>query len=252
MRFALGVVWRTHWYHGEELCIIVDAPPPRTNQHLMREEMMATDTITSTREEKAREAGTKADISERERSLESRRESGAKRSALARRTPYFGTTSSPFHLMRTMADDIERLFSDVDFARVGFGLTSPRLAPAFEPWRGESRLAEATWAPTVETFRRDGNLVVRADLPGLSKENITIETDDDVLMISGERSDEVKDERDDFYRSERSYGRFFRAIQLPEGVNADQIEATFKDGVLEVTVPAPKVASARHRQVKIR
>ena len=214
---------------------------------------MATDTITSTREEKARDAGTKADISERERNLESRRESGARRSALTRRMPYFGTAASPFHLMRTMADDIERLFSDVDFARVGFGLTSPqRLAPAFEPWRSESRLAEATWAPTVETFRRDGNLVVRADLPGLSKDNITIETKDDVLMISGERSDESKDERDDFYRSERSYGRFFRAIQLPEGVNADQIEATFKDGVLEVTVPAPKVTATRHRQVKIR
>jgi HSP20 family protein len=220
----------------------------------MREEMMATDSITSTREEKARETGTtKGEVSERERNLESRRETGTKRSALARRTPYFGTTTSPFHLMRTMADDIERLFSDVDFARVGFGLTSPqRLASALDPWRSEGRLTEAAWAPQLETFRRDGNLVVRADLPGLSKENITIETEDDVLMISGERSDEARDERDDFFRSERSYGRFFRAIQLPEGVNADQIDATFKDGLLEVTVPAPKVTSTRHRQVKIR
>jgi len=215
---------------------------------------MPSDTITSTRQESARETGTnKGEVAERERNLESRRESATKRSALTRRTPYFGTTASPFHLMRTMADDIERLFSDVDFARVGFGLTSPqRLGPAFEPWRRESRLTEATWAPQLETFRRDGNLVVRADLPGLTKENITIEADDDVLTISGERSDEARDERDDFYQSERTYGRFFRAIQLPEGVNADQIEATFKDGVLEVTVPAPKVTSTRHRQVKIR
>lgn len=215
---------------------------------------MATDSITSAREEKARETGTtKGEVTERERNLEPGRETGTKRSALARRTPYFGTTTSPFHLMRTMADDIERLFSDVDFARVGFGLTSPqRFAPAFDPWRSEARLSEAAWAPQLETFRRDGNLVVRADLPGLSKDNITIETEDDVLMISGERTDEAKDERDDFYRSERSYGRFFRAIQLPEGVNTEQIEASFKDGVLEVTVPAPKVASTRHRQVKIR
>jgi HSP20 family protein len=220
----------------------------------MQEEMMPPDAITSTRQESARETGTtKGEVTERERSLESRRESGTKRSALTRRTPYFGTTASPFHLMRTMADDIERLFSDVDFARVGFGLTSPqRLGPSLEPWRSGSRLTEATWAPQLETFRRDGNLVVRADLPGLAKENISIEAEDDVLMISGERSDEARDERDDFYRSERTYGRFFRAIQLPEGVNADQIEATFKDGVLEVTVPAPKATSTRHRQVKIR
>ena len=187
--------------------------------------MMPTDTTTTTRAETARETGTsKGDVAERERNLEPRRESGTRRSALPRRMPYFGTNASPFNLMRTMADDIERLFSDVDFARVGFGLNSPqRYTSAFEPYRSESRFADASWAPSVETFRRDGNLVVRADLPGLTKENINIETDDDVLLISGERSDETRDERDDFYRSERTYGRFFRAIQLPEGVNADQI-----------------------------
>jgi HSP20 family protein len=215
--------------------------------------MMATDTTTSTRDT-AREAGTMkgSEVAERERNLESRRESGSRR-ALARRTPYFGTTASPFNLMRQMADDIERLFSDVDFARVGFGLQSPqRSTGLFDPWRSESRLMEATWAPQVETFRRDGNLVVRADLPGLSKDNITIETDDDVLLISGERGDETRDERDDFYRSERTYGRFFRAIQLPDGVNTEQIEATFKDGVLEVTIPAPKVTTQKSRQIKIR
>lgn len=213
---------------------------------------MATDTITSTRDEAARgTSGTKGEVAERERNLESRRET--RRSTLMRRTPYFGTSASPFSLMRTMADDIERLFSDVDFARVGFGLQSPqRFAPTFEPWRSDTRLAEATWAPQVETFKRGGNLVIRADLPGLSKENVTVEADDDVLMISGERSDETKDERDDFYRSERTYGRFFRAIQLPEGCSTDQIEATFKDGVLEVTCPAPKVSSTRHRSIKIR
>ena len=208
---------------------------------------MPTDTATT------RETGTnKGDMAERERNLESRRESG-RRSALTRRMPYFGTSASPFNLMRRMADDIERLFSDVDFARVGFGLNSPqRYTSAFEPYRSESRFADAAWAPTVETFRRDNNIVVRADLPGLTKENINIETDDDVLLISGERSDETRDERDDFYRSERTYGRFFRAVQLPEGVNADQIDASFKDGVLEVTIPAPKVAIPKNRQVKIR
>lgn len=221
---------------------------------------MPTDPNTSTRGEAAREMGaTRSDIPERERNLEPRRESGAstatstRRSNVARRTPYFGTSASPFNLMRRMADDIERLFSDVDFARVGYGLQSPqRGSGLFDPWRSESRLSEATWAPQVETFRKEGNLVVRADLPGLTKDDIDIEIEDDVLVITGERSDETRDERDDFYRSERTYGRFFRAIQLPEGIDTDKIDASFKDGVLEVTIPAPKVTTPKNRQVKIR
>jgi HSP20 family protein len=222
--------------------------------------MMATDPNTSTRGEMSREAaGNRSEVSDRERNLEPRREGGtstatpARRSSLARRTPYFGTSASPFHLMRRMADDIERLFSDVDFARVGFGMQSPQRGTGlFDPWRSESRLADATWAPQVETFRRDNNLIVRADLPGLTKDDIDIQIEDDVLVISGERSDETRDERDDFYRSERTYGRFFRAIQLPDGVDTDKIDATFKDGVLEVTIPAPKVTTPKNRQVKIR
>ena len=113
-------------------------------------------------------------------------------------------------------------------------------------------MTEATWAPQVETFRKEDKLVVRADLPGMPKDNVNIEVDDDVLVISGERSDETRDDRDDYYRSERSYGRFFRAIQLPEGVDADKIDATFKDGVLEVTIPTPKVTTPKNRQIKIR
>ena len=104
----------------------------------------------------------------------------------------------------------------------------------------------------METFRKDDKLIVRADLPGMAKDNVNIEVDDDVLVISGERSDETRDERDDYYRSERSYGRFFRAIQLPDGVEADKIDATFKDGVLEVTIPTPKVATPKNRQIKIK
>lgn len=212
---------------------------------------MAQDPTTGTRNEGMRESVSREesrDMQERQRNLETGRETGGRQSALTRRGQLFGTTSSPFHLMRRMAEDIERLF-DSDFGRVGFGMT-PRLGSS--PWRHEGRLAEALWAPQVETFRRDNNLVIRADLPGLNKDNVNIEVEDDVLMISGERSDENKDERDDYYRSERSYGRFFRALQLPEGVDADKIEATFKDGVLEVTVPTPKVQTPRNRQVKIR
>ncbi len=203
-----------------------------------------------TRESGARGEETHGEMQERQRNLETGRETGGRQSAIARRGQLFGTTASPFHLMRRMAEDIERLF-DSDFGRVGFGM-SPRLTSGWSPLRSEGRLAEALWAPQVETFRRENNLVVRADLPGLTKDNVNIEVEDDTLMISGERNDENKDERDDYYRTERTYGRFFRAIQLPEGVDADKIDATFKDGVLEVTIPAPKVQTPRNRQVKIR
>lgn len=221
---------------------------------------MPTDPNTSTRGEVPREAGTaRSDLPDRERNLEPRREGSASTAAttrrpnLSRRTPYFGTSASPFSLMRRMADDIERLFSDVDYARVGYGMQSPqRGSGLFEPWRSEGRLADATWAPQVETFRRDNNLIVRADLPGLTKDDVNIEVDDDVLIVTGERSDETRDERDDFYRTERTYGRFFRAIQLPEGIEAEKIDATFKDGVLEVTIPAPKITTPKNRQIKIR
>ena len=202
---------------------------------------------TTRRDEGARDV-TRTDNPERQRNLETGRETGSRESGLTRRSPLFGTTASPFHLMRRMAEDIERLF-DSDFGRVGFGM-SPRLTSS--PWRGEGRLADALWAPQVETFRKDDKLVVRADLPGLAKDNVNIEVEDDMLMISGERSDEHRDDRDDYYRSERTYGRFFRAIQLPDGVDAEKIDATFKDGVLEVTIPAPKVQTPRNRQVKIR
>lgn len=212
---------------------------------------MAQDSYTSTREDTARETGLTKGETERERTLDTRRDTGARRSQVTRRTPYFGTTASPFLMMRRMADEIERLFSDTDFGRVGYGLTSPQRYSAFDPYRSE-RMADATWAPQLETFRKDNNLVVRADLPGLTKDNVTIEVDDDVLFISGERSDETRDERDDYYRSERTYGRFFRAVQLPEGVDQDKIDASFKDGVLEVTIPVPKVTTPKQRQVKIK
>jgi len=192
--------------------------------------------------------GTSMEAHERQRDLETGRETGTRQSGLTRQSPLFGTTRSPFHLMRRMAEDIERLF-DSDYGRVGFGM-SPRLTSS--PWRSEGRLNEALWAPQVETFRRENNLVVRADLPGLTKDNVNVDVEDDMLMISGERTDENRDERDDYYRSERTYGRFFRAVQLPDGVDPDKVEATFKDGVLEVTIPAPKVQTPRNRQVKIR
>jgi HSP20 family protein len=108
------------------------------------------------------------------------------------------------------------------------------------------------WMPQIETRRRGDDLVVHADLPGLRKEDVHVEVDDGILTISGERSHEHEDERDDYYRSERSYGQFYRAIPLPEGVDENACEATFKDGVLEVSIPLPKQQEKKAKEVQIR
>lgn len=204
----------------------------------------------------SRDAGSgRGDVAERERNLEARREVGVRdqgqRRGMTRRTPYYGTTTSPFTLMRRMADEIDRIFSDFDVGRTGFGQGS-RFGSSLDPWRMDSRLSEASWIPTVETFRKNDSIVVRADLPGLTKDDIDVEVEDDLLTISGERSEESRDDRDDYFRSERTYGRFFRAIPLPDGVESDKIDASFKDGVLEVTIPTPKVTTPKNRQIKIR
>jgi HSP20 family protein len=193
-----------------------------------------------------------SDRPDRERAVRTTREGTARQSSLARTGTgnLFGTGTSPFGLMRRISDDIDRLFSE-GFGRVGYGPGAPYRGMMFDPSRGSS-LADASWTPQVETFRREDTIVIRADLPGISKDNVNIEIDDDVLTISGERSDETRDETDEYFRTERTYGRFFRAIALPDGVNADDIEAEFKDGVLEITVPSPKARPSRGRQIKVR
>ena len=149
---------------------------------------------------------------------------------------------SPFALMRRLADDMDSFFTDF-----GFGGSS---------LIGSDLLGTSTqrslWAPEIETFRRGDELVVHADLPGMNKENVNIEVEDDALLISGERKDEYSEERDEYYRTERSYGTFYRAIPLPEGVDPNAVHAQFRDGVLEVTVKLPKQTESRRKRVDIK
>jgi HSP20 family protein len=106
------------------------------------------------------------------------------------------------------------------------------------------------WSPAVEVFERDNNIVVRAELPGMSKDDIKVEMTDEGLLIQGERKKEKEEEREGWYRSERSYGEFRRLIPLPEGVSADEAKARFENGVLEITAPIPE-SSRRRRGVPI-
>ena len=94
----------------------------------------------------------------------------------------------------------------------------------------------ATWSPAVEVFEREGNLVVRAELPALSQDAVKAEATAEGLVTSGERKQEHEDKGEGFYRSERSYGQFYRLVPLPEDVTTSQVRADFNKGALEITV----------------
>ena len=157
---------------------------------------------------------------------------------------------SPFSLMRRMAEDMDRIFEDFGFAP-SLGI-APLLSSSMVPGRGAGAVPRGGWSPQLETFRQGDRLVVRADLPGLRKEDVNVEVDDGVLSISGHRTDERTDDRDDYYRSERTYGEFHRALPLPEGVTGDECDATFENGVLEVTFPLPKQQERKARKIEVK
>lgn len=124
-----------------------------------------------------------------------------------------------------------------------------RRSPAWRVSRGVG-LSPVQWAPSIEVFERDSQLVIRADLPGLSKDDVNIELTDDVLTIAGERREEREETREGYRHSERRYGRFSRGIPLPASTNAEDVRASFQNGVLEVTMPAPQ-REQRGRRIEI-
>jgi len=114
-----------------------------------------------------------------------------------------------------------------------------------------TRNGAATMIPALDTFTRGDDLVVRAELPGIDPDkDIEVSLQDDVLSIRGERRREDRTEEGDYFRFESSYGSFQRDIPLPEGVNAEEIKASYERGILEVVVPnAVKASSPRRIQV---
>jgi HSP20 family protein len=147
---------------------------------------------------------------------------------------------SPFSLMRRFGEEMDRLFGDFSFGggvASGFGREFGRLAD----------LEGSMWLPQVEAFERGGKLIVRADLPGLTKDDVNVDITDDAIKIHGERRQEKEEDEEGYYRSERSYGSFYREIPLPSGVNHEEANASFRDGVLEITLPAPARQSSSRR-----
>ena len=105
------------------------------------------------------------------------------------------------------------------------------------------------WSPLVDIIESDGEYLVKAELPEIAKEDVSVRVEDGVLSISGERKAEVAKEEKKIHRVERAYGRFTRSFRLPENADASKVTARFKDGVLQVTLP--KVAEAKASAVKI-
>ena len=115
----------------------------------------------------------------------------------------------------------------------------------FDDFFGEHRrgLAEGAWLPAVDVSESENEFVVRAELPGMSHEDIDINVQENVLTLKGEKKQEKKEEKENFHRLERTYGSFSRSFTLPVGVKPEDIKATFKDGVLEVTMPKTEEAN---------
>jgi HSP20 family protein len=153
-----------------------------------------------------------------------------------------GWMGDAFPTVRRLADEFDRVFEGFGFG--GNSLWGNSLLRS--PWSTDA--GTGSWMPPVEVLWRGDRLVVRADLPGVAKDDIQVEVMDGAMSIRGQRRAEHEENRDGFYCSERSYGSFSRTILLPEGAEADKADVNFRDGVLEITIPAQgRQERQRHR-----
>jgi HSP20 family protein len=136
----------------------------------------------------------------------------------------------PFHELERWRHEMDR----------EFGRHFGRLFHDIEP--GE---LEASYLPVIESYVKDGNLVIRADVPGLEPKEIELSVLGNVLTIKGERKQQQEVKKDEYIRRETSYGSFERRLTLPEGTDAERIKASFKNGVVEITMPVAKELMAK-------
>jgi HSP20 family protein len=106
-------------------------------------------------------------------------------------------------------------------------------------------------APTVDVYEENNDIVVKAELPGIDKDNIKVNLTDHTLTIKGEKKKEEEVNKENYYRSERSYGSFVRSVELPGEVHPDRVKASFKNGVLEVRMPKTEAAKAKEIKVNV-
>jgi HSP20 family protein len=136
--------------------------------------------------------------------------------------------------LMTLQDRMNRLFEQ----------SMPKL-----PADREDNLFAGSWAPAVDIYETENEIVLKADLPDIKAEEVDIRVEDNVLYLRGERKFEKETKEENFHRVERSYGSFARSFSLPHTVAADKIQATYKDGVLQLTMP--KREESKPKQIKI-
>jgi HSP20 family protein len=140
----------------------------------------------------------------------------------------------PFHDLLTLQDRMDRLFQDSMTRDRGY----------------EQSLAPGFWSPPVDIYETDEAVILKAELAGLNKNDVTIEIKDSNLVLRGERKFEKDIKEENYHRIERSYGFFSRTFALPQIVDSSKVTATFKDGLLEIMIP--KVKDARPKQIEIK
>jgi HSP20 family protein len=139
----------------------------------------------------------------------------------------------PFQEMSALQERMNRLFSDVR---------------AQAPVRGEE-IVQGAWIPAVDIFETNEAIVLKAELPGITAQDISVEVKDNTLTLKGEKKFEKEVKEENYHRVERSYGSFQRAFTLPGTIHQEKVKAKFKDGILEITLP--KVEEAKPKQVKV-
>ena len=138
----------------------------------------------------------------------------------------------PVRELNSLQSEMNRLFNTV-----------------FDTPSGTSGNVLRRWMPAMDLVENDDHYVLKADLPGLTQDDIKIEFEDRTLTVSGERKSEHEAKKDGYYRVERAFGSFSRSLTLPEGVDAEAVTANFANGVLEVSIPKPEVRKPRRIEI---
>jgi HSP20 family protein len=142
----------------------------------------------------------------------------------------------PFRDLMTVQDRMNRIFDDA-------------FRGAARPGTEEDWALGGTWAPAVDIFEHEGNLVLKAELPGIDPKDVEVHVENNVLTLRGERKFESEVKREQYHRVERAYGTFSRSFTLPNVVDTEKIKAEFKDGLLRVTLPQRE--EAKPKQISI-
>ena len=138
----------------------------------------------------------------------------------------------PFRDMVTLREKMNRLFEDYSPARTE-----------------EKNIVAGSWAPSVDIYEAENELVLTAELPGIKEEDIEIKLEDNTLTIKGDRNFEKETKEENYHRIERSYGSFFRSFTLPAYIDQEKIEAEHENGILKISMP--KKHEAKSRKVRV-